>query len=96
VRAIGHGQRSECSPEEALRIARDAKPASEGGVDASEPQGLRAGQRVRVIPDDYGFDPVEGALVRADVGELAVRREAPESGDVVVHFPRAGFRVEKA
>jgi glutathione S-transferase len=96
VRAIGHGKREECSPEEALRIARDAKPASEGSVDANEPQGLRAGQRVRVIPDDYGFDPVEGALVNADVFELAVRREAPEVGEVVVHFPRAGFRIEKA
>jgi glutathione S-transferase len=96
VREIGHGERSECSPEEALELARKSMPAAGGGVDANEPQGLRAGERVRVLPDDYGFEPVEGALVRADVGEIAVRREHPDVGEVAVHFPRAGFRIEKA
>jgi glutathione S-transferase len=97
VAAVGHGRRSECSPDEALRVARDAEPAaSAGGVDPREPQGLTAGCRVRVVPDDYGFEPVEGALVRADVREIAVRRASSETGDVVVHFPRAGFRIEKA
>lgn len=95
--AIGHGRREECSPDEALRVARSAQPAAPGGdVDAREPQGLRAGQRVRVVPDDYGFEPVEGVLLRADVREIALRREAPEVGEVVVHFPRAGFRIETA
>jgi glutathione S-transferase len=97
VREIGHGRREECSPEDALRVAREARPDDGGrGVDPHEPQGLREGQRVRVVPDDYGFEPVEGALARADVGEIAVRRESAEVGDVVVHFPRAGFRIEKA
>jgi glutathione S-transferase len=49
--------------------------------------------RVRVVPDDYGFDPVEGELVASSPHEVAVLREAPEVGEVVVHFPRAGFRV---
>ena len=96
VAAIGHGRREECSPEEALRVARAAHPAPCGGVDPREPQGLREGRRVRVVPDDYGFEPVEGALLRADVREIALRREAPEVGEVVVHFPRAGFRIESA
>jgi hypothetical protein len=97
VATIGHGRREECSPDEALRVAREAEPAAtEDGVDPREPQGLTAGCRVRVVPDDYGFEPVEGALVRADVREIAVRRESPEVGHVVVHFPRAGFRIETA
>jgi glutathione S-transferase len=97
VREIGHGRREECIPEDALRVAREARPDDGGrGVDPHEPRGLREGQRVRVVPDDYGFEPVEGALARADVGEIAVRRESAEVGDVVVHFPRAGFRIEKA
>ena len=58
-----------------------------------EPNGLAAGERVNVVPDDYGFDPVGGELVAADVHEIAVRRSSPETGEVVVHFPRAGFRV---
>ena len=32
-------------------------------------------------------------LVASDVHDVALRREAPEVGEVVVHFPRAGFRV---
>ncbi len=96
IAAIGHGSREECSPEEALRVARGSQPAAvEPSVDPHEPQGFVAGERVRVVPDDYGFEPVEGALLRADVREIAVLREAPEVGSVAVHFPRAGFRVER-
>lgn len=95
LRAIGHGRRSECPPEEALRIAREARPAAapSGARDERDPNGLAPGTRVRVVPDDYGFDPVEGALVSSSAHEVAVRREAPEVDEVVVHFPRAGFRV---
>jgi len=96
VASIGHGKREECTPDEALAVARAAKPAPTSGVDARERQGLTLGCRVRVTPDDYGFEPVEGTLLRADVREIAVRREAPEVGEVVVHFPRAGFRIENA
>jgi glutathione S-transferase len=96
VASVGHGRREECSPEEALAIARAAKPAPCSGVDAREREGLVEGCRVRVTPDDYGFEPVEGVLLRADVREIAIRREAPEVGEVVVHFPRAGFRIENA
>lgn len=94
VRAIGHGRRSECPPEEALRIARMSRPrAAAGDSDTGDPNRLVPGMRVRVVPDDYGFDPVEGELVASSRHEVALRREAPEVGEVVVHFPRAGFRV---
>jgi glutathione S-transferase len=96
VAGIGHGERSECAPEEALRIAREAQPAGGIGADPGDPNGLRPGARVRVVPDDYAFDPVEGELVGSGVQEVAVRRSAPEVGEVVVHFPRAGFRVQTA
>jgi glutathione S-transferase len=96
VAAIGHGRRSEIAPAEALAIAKAAQPLPGAGVARGEPNGLAAGERVRVVPDDYGFDPVAGELVAADVHEVAVRRSSPETGDVVVHFPRAGFRVTRA
>jgi hypothetical protein len=96
VASIGHGARTECSPEEALRIAREAKPAPALGSDARDPNGLAPGDPVRVVPDDYGFDPVEGELVGSNVHELALRRAAPEVGEVAAHFRRAGFRVERA
>ncbi len=96
IAKIGHGRRSELAPAEALGIARDAKPGRGAGVARGEPNGLREGERVSVVPDDYGFDPVAGELVAADVHEIALRRSSPETGELVVHFPRAGFRVARA
>jgi glutathione S-transferase len=95
VKRIGHGRRSECAPEEALRIAREARPATEVWKDPQEPNGLEPGMKVRVVPDDYGFDPVEGELVASSALDIALRRSAPEVGEVVVHFPRAGYRVHR-
>jgi glutathione S-transferase len=66
------------------------------GVDPGEPNGLRLGDRVAVMADDYGRDPIAGEIVRATAQEIAIRRCDPEVGDVVVHFPRAGFFVVSA
>lgn len=93
VQAIGHGQRSECSPDEALAVAHAATPAFAGRQDARDPLGLAPGAKISVLPDDYGFDPVVGELVTSEVHEVALRRSSPEVGEVVVHFPRAGFRI---
>ena len=95
LRGVGHGDRSEMAPEEALRIARESKPATPITPDPHDPNGFEPGMRVRVVADDYGFDPVEGEIVALEIHGIAIRREAPEVGEVVVHFPRAGFRVSK-
>jgi glutathione S-transferase len=94
--AIGNGERSELYGHEALAIARAAKPLPGLGVDRSDPLGLAAGERVSVTPDDYGRIPVEGELVTLTIDEIAIRREPPEAGEVVVHFPRLGYRIERA
>ena len=52
--------------------------------------------RVAVMPDDYGFDPVVGEVVFSSVHEIAVLRRDDALGDVAVHFPRLGFRVDRA
>ena len=96
VRAIGHGMRREAGAAEAHAVARAATPAPPRGVDPSDPLGLAAGARVVVTPDDYGRVPVEGELVTLDIDEVAVQRAEPRVGTVVVHFPRAGYRVERA
>ena len=94
--AIGHGRREELSGHEALAIARAASPLPGAGVDPADPLGLAAGDRVTVTPDDYGRIPVEGELLTLTVDEVAIRREPPEAGEVVVHFPRLGYRIERA
>jgi len=47
------------------------------------------------VPDDYGLDPVAGELVFSTVHEIAVRRRDAALGEIVVHFPRFGFRVTR-
>src|SRR5438128_1860068 len=60
-----------------------------------EPNGLESGDAVSVVPDDYGLDPVAGELVFSTVHEIAVRRRDAALGEIVVHFPRFGFRVTR-
>jgi glutathione S-transferase len=93
IAAIGHGERTDMTAGEALAIARDCVAASEVSVDADDPLGLEAGCRVAVSPDDYGIVPVAGELVQLTADEIAVRREDARVGEVVVHFPRIGYRV---
>jgi hypothetical protein len=89
--AIGHGRMQELIPEEALAIARDAAPAAVPEGDPDDPNRRRLGARFVVTPDDWGFDPVAGELVSAGLDEIALRRDDPLVGAVVVHFPLAGF-----
>lgn len=96
VAELGEGDRRPLTTAEALAIAKAARPAAAGGVDAHEPNGLGAGRRVAVTPDDYAFDPIVGELVAASATEIAVRRTEPALGEIVVHFPRFGFRVTEA
>lgn len=96
MRAIGHGRREELDAQAALDIARVATPDPGRGVDPTDPLRLRVGERVSVAPDDYGRVPVVGELVTLDLQEVAVRREDPRVGTVVTHFPRIGYRIERA
>jgi len=93
VQAMGHGRRQDMDPAEALRIAKQSSPATARAADKHEPNRIAPGARVAVVPDDYGFDPVEGEVVMTSAHEIAVRRVDDEVGEIVVHFPRVGFRV---
>lgn len=93
VRAIGHGKPSAMDAKEALEVARAATSEARQAVDPHEPRGLKPGDRVTVTPDDYGRDPVAGTIVFTNAHEIAISRSDPQVGDVVVHFPRAGFVV---
>ncbi|HMM15101.1 MAG TPA: glutathione S-transferase [Parvibaculum sp.] len=96
VAAIGHGTRHEIAREAALDIARAATSTEEPRADTGEPNGLKPGDRVSVMADDYGRDPIMGELVSSSAQHIAIRRADPRVGEVVVHFPRAGFLVMKA
>jgi hypothetical protein len=93
MKAIGHGKPATMSSKEALAIAKEAEPEPARASDKNEPSGLKLGDRVSVMPDDYGRDPVTGEIVLLSTHEIAVRRKDPAVGNIVVHFPRAGFWV---
>ncbi|MFM7272457.1 MAG: glutathione S-transferase family protein, partial [Gammaproteobacteria bacterium] len=96
MNAIGHGDRREMDAEEALDVAARAEPLPAAGVDADDPLGLRAGEQIIVSPDDYGRVPVAGELVGLDLQRITIRRSDPRTGMLHTHFPRTGYRIDRA
>ena len=96
MESIGRGDRAELDSRDALAIAAASDPEPGGGVEKSPFYGLESGDNVIVVPDDYGFDPVEGNLTTLDKHKIAIERNDARLGDTVVHFPRVGYRVEAA
>ena len=93
IEAIGYGTHSEMSRSDAMAVAKTAQPATAEARDPNDPDGLAPGQAVAVAAIDYGRDPIDGVLVASSAQHVAIRRSDPEVGEVVVHFPRAGFTV---
>ncbi|SHH35696.1 glutathione S-transferase family protein [Marivita hallyeonensis] len=90
IAAIGHGNKTDMTPEEALAVAKAATPAHPGLGD-NDPSGIAVGTTVTVTPDDNARVPVTGTLVGADTQEIVIAIDSPEAGRLHVHFPRAGF-----
>lgn len=91
VMAIGHGQRSAVSREDALDIARTTQPMA---AKVAPRDAELEGRQVTVAADDYGRDAVNGVLVGSSEHHVSISREDPQAGQVVVHFPRIGFSVQ--
>jgi glutathione S-transferase len=91
LRAIGHGERIEMTPAEALKAAHATEPSDEGECAPGDPSGLKKGDAIVVQADDYGRDPVEGVLVQLTNDRATLARECGELDVVHVHFPRAGY-----
>jgi glutathione S-transferase len=92
VRAIGHGKSTPLSSAEAVAIARAARPATYEGEPVL-PDGMRLGQPVVIISDEYGSGNVAGTLAASGLHEIAVQRVGERAGEVVVHFPREDYTV---
>ena len=79
------GERSEMSALDAIAVARSV------GLPA-----FPAGEQVRVFPIAHPETAVSGTLVLANDQEIILRRSDERAGDVAVHFPRIGYRIEAA
>jgi glutathione S-transferase len=95
MKVFGSGKPAEMTAAEALDVAK-AATAEPGKVDEKDPSGLKAGQKISVTPDDTGKVPVTGTLVGLTNERVSIIRSDEKVGDVVVHFPRAGFLVQPA
>src|SRR6185295_6806790 len=93
MRAIGHGTSTEISTSAALEIGTRATPQTAELADPHDPNGRKPGDLVTVMPDDYCKIGVRGEIVALSSQHIAIRRSDPIAGQVVVHFPRAGFLV---
>jgi glutathione S-transferase len=91
--AFGHGKVTEISGQRALDTAKAAEPMKPDTRELHLPEGMALGQGVAVTPTDYGLVPVHGKLVACSSREIAVGRRDDFAGNVIVHFPRAGFDI---
>jgi len=95
VGAIGHGTMTAMSPEDAITRATECEPITAQATDAHDPQGLKPGMTVIVSPDlDGGEQPVTGQVVAATCDTITLHRSDTDAGNLNVHFPRAGYRVD--
>ena len=97
IRGLGEGTPEEMSGEDAVAFCRACTrwQAPLPGAPLDLPQ-ARVGDRVKIGATDYAPDLVEGELVIANAYEIAVRREDPQAGTCVVHFPAEAFTLKKA
>ncbi|WP_293371940.1 glutathione S-transferase family protein [Nevskia sp.] len=96
IRALGHGSASVWTAAEAIAHARATPEVQPPDGPLLEPEGVRVGSSVTVAATDYGVDAVVGRLIHASVFEIVIKRTDERAGEVIVHFPRAGFRVTPA
>lgn len=94
--AWGHGDLTAMDGAEALAIATSAVPQTPEKQGFKMTGGPQVGDQVKVLPIDYGFQPTEGELLVHSLEEIAVKRQDDQIGDVAVHFPRLGFRIESS
>lgn len=93
VQAFGHGTRSEISTAEALEIGTRSTPTAKPSADPNDPNGRKPSDVVSVHSDDAWQTDLRGEIVSLSAQHIAIRRKDDRAGDVVIHFPRAGFTI---
>jgi glutathione S-transferase len=92
--AFGHGTHTSLDSGAAIGVALDATARAVPGP-GLDTHGIAIGEKVVVAATDTGTDPIEGALYAATKNQVAITREDPRAGKVVVHFPRIGFEMRR-
>jgi glutathione S-transferase len=93
IQAFGHGSRTEISTGEALEIGTHSTPQAQAAADPNDPNGRKPGDVVSVHSDDAWKTDIRGEIVSLSAQHIAIRRRDERAGEIVVHFPRAGFTI---
>ena len=96
MKAIGHGSQTSIHATAALDIAYSAQKVLFSEDDFLEVNGFSFGERVEIIPNDYGIAAVIGELIVSKTDEVAIKRTDEKAGEVYVHFPRVGYKIVTA
>lgn len=96
VADLGEGRREVITAQSAIDVARAAIPDTTPAIVAPESAGFAAGDAVWVAADDSQRGAMTGRLLRLDAGGISVLHESDGAGEVVVHFPRLGYRLTRA
>lgn len=91
VASIGHGHRQAMTPAEALEVARKAAPSATEILPADQ---AFAGKRVSIAAVDYGCEPVVGVFSGSTPTRMTVMRTVDGYGQIAVHMPRLGYKLQ--
>lgn len=96
VVALGQGNVSEITGEEALAIAKAAIPTSPTGIMVHNHDGLAVGDDVMVRQAGQTADPdVTGRLRYIDDTRISLDISSDETGDIALHLPVLGYIIKK-
>lgn len=96
IEAFGPGEVWPMPAAEALAIARQNEPIDVAGATMRTSDGIGVGDVVSITADDYGVEKSNGTIVRLLSNEVAIHRTEPQVGEVVVHFPRTGYKIVRS
>lgn len=90
------GRYADMTPEDALAVAKAARPQSPTGIENPACY-LGVGQQVVIRPRNASSDPdITGRLRFMDLTRMSIDHDGDETGAVAVHLPLAGYAVRAA
>lgn len=96
MEAFGCGDRTDIPGEDALAIAKASAPDPISADNSQDPSGIAAGSAVCVIPVGHEETATSGTLIAATPQNVTILRRTDDSGDLHIHYPRIGYRLERS
>ena len=93
IRAMDNGNATPMTQDAALDIARTGRPDKTPPLDAIDDPQLPVGAALTIQADDYGQEVTQGEIVWTRENEVVVHRHDGDIGDILVHYPKQGYRL---